>query len=37
MREELAKAGSHIAKRYDWETVAKQQIKATKKLLRIRL
>jgi glycosyltransferase involved in cell wall biosynthesis len=31
MREKLAKAGSHIAKKYDWYNVAKQQIKAIKK------
>ena len=33
MREKLAKAGSHIAKKYDWHNVAKQQIKAIKKCL----
>jgi glycosyltransferase involved in cell wall biosynthesis len=33
MCEKLAKAGNHIAKKYDWENVAKQQIKAINKML----
>jgi glycosyltransferase involved in cell wall biosynthesis len=33
MREKLAKAGSHIAKKYDWYNVAKQQIKAIKRIV----
>ena len=33
MRGKLAKAGSQIAKKYDWHSVAEQQIKAIKKLL----
>jgi len=34
MREKLARASSHIVKKYDWENVAKQQIKAIKSLLK---
>ena len=34
MREKLAKAGSHIAKRYDWESVAKRQIEVIQRLLK---
>jgi len=33
MREKLAKVGSHIAKKYDWENVAKQQMGVLDKLL----
>jgi hypothetical protein len=34
MREKLVKAGSHIAKRYDWESVAKRQIEVIQRLLK---